>query len=229
MQQFGVWRSIANLVLASVTVLVVAGLVIVLLFQPFHIPAGSMEPTLLTGDHIFASKTSYGYSRFSFPGDMRLFSGRIGAAKAKRGDIAVFRYPPDTSVVYVKRIVGLPGDKIQINRGVLHINGEPVQLHRAGDHRQPDGNEAQRLIPRYEETLPNGVKYMVLRESGTDSTFQNNTRVYQVPPGHYFMLGDNRDRSMDSRFFSAVRLRAGGEPHRQGGADVLFGRKGERE
>ena len=168
------------------------------LFQPFSIPSGSMMPTLLVGDYLFVSKYAYGYSRYSFPFSPNLFSGRIWAGEPKRGDIAVFRYPPDPKIDYIKRVVGLPGDRIQMINSVLHINGVAVKRERAGTF-SADGSYEQdtRNTPVYRETLPNGVSYDTLDMTPNSST--DNTREFLVPEGHYFMMGDNRDNSADSR------------------------------
>ncbi|MDA4846890.1 signal peptidase I [Hoeflea poritis] len=168
------------------------------LFQPFSIPSGSMMPTLLVGDYLFVSKYAYGYSRYSFPFSPNLFSGRIWSGEPKRGDIAVFRLPSDPRVDYIKRVVGLPGDRIQMINSVLHINGEPVKRERIGTF-SADGNYETKVnnAPVYRETLPNGVTYETLDAVPNSAT--DNTRVFQVPEGHYFMMGDNRDNSADSR------------------------------
>ncbi|WP_136658645.1 signal peptidase I [Nitratireductor sp. XY-223] len=168
------------------------------LFQPFSIPSGSMMPTLLVGDYLFVSKYAYGYSRYSFPFSPNLFSGRIWAGEPKRGDIAVFRLPSDPKVDYIKRVVGLPGDRIQMINSVLHINGDPVKRERIGTF-SADGNYENKVnnAPVYRETLPNGVTYETLDAIPNSTT--DNTRVFQVPEGHYFMMGDNRDNSADSR------------------------------
>src|SRR5262245_45592140 len=172
-----------------------------LLFQPFSIPSGSMKGTLLVGDYLFVSQFSYGYSRYSLPFSPPLFSGRIWAAEPQRGDVAVFRLPRDPSVDYIKRVIGLPGDRIQMIDGLLHINGVPVKRERVADF-VDDEDGADARVRRWRETLPNGVSYetLDLLENG----FLDNTEEYAVPPGHYFMMGDNRDNSADSRVLSAV-------------------------
>ena len=152
--------------------------------------------SLLVGDHFFVSKYSYGYSRYWLPFSTPLFSGRVFASEPRRGDVAVFRLPKDDSVDYVKRIVGLPGDRIQMINGVLQINGQPIKHERIDDFVGDKGQRAK----RYRETLPNGVAYTTLDLA--DNGFYDNTQVYLVPPGHYFMLGDNLDNSTDSRVLS---------------------------
>jgi signal peptidase I len=169
-----------------------------LLFQPFRIPSSSMEGTLEIGDYLFVSKFTYGYSQYSFPFFTPVaFAGRVMDSPAKRGDVVVFRFPPDTSQDYIKRVIGLPGDRIQMIDGVLHINGEPCKQERIEDRivTEPGGGEL--AIPRYMETLPGGVKHVILDERGI--TQFDNTAEVKVPPGHYFMMGDNRDNSNDSR------------------------------
>jgi signal peptidase I len=181
--------------------LVLAVLIRIFLFQPFNIPSGSMKATLLVGDYLFVSKYSYGYSRHSFPFSPNLFSGRIWESDPRRGDVAVFKNP-FTGEDYIKRVIGLPGDEIQMINGVLHINGVPVPKRRVKDFVGRDRYGITRPIPRYEETLPNGVRYQVLDEIANGML--DTTRIFKVPAGHYFMMGDNRDNSTDSRVYSAV-------------------------
>jgi len=163
------------------------------LFQPFSIPSTSMVPTLQQGDYLLVSKMAYGYSRYSVPFGLLPIEGRISGAEPKRGDVVVFKFPPDPSVDYIKRIVGLPGEKIQIVDGVLHINDVAVGLEDAGTFSY-EGNPAK--LQR--ETLPGGVTHYVL--DLTENSIGDNTRVFEVPEGHYFVLGDNRDNASDSRF-----------------------------
>ena len=167
-----------------------------LLFEPFNIPSGSMIPTLLVGDYLFVSKYSYGYSRYSFPLSLAPFDGRIFEMPPERGDVAVFRQPQNDSIAFIKRIVGLPGDRIQVVNGVLRINDVAVKRDRKGFATASDGYNLFRFIV-YQETLPNGKSYMIQERS--DDDLLDNTNVFLVPEGHYFMIGDNRDNSRDSR------------------------------
>ena len=182
--------------------LLIALVIRTFLFQPFNIPSGSMKATLLVGDYLFVSKYSYGYSRYSLPFAIIPFSGRIFGSEPQRGDIVVFKLPKDDSVDYIKRVIGLPGDRIQMIDGLLHINGTPVKRERITDWISEDPDGRGQHVKRWRETLPNGVVYESL--DLVDNGFYDNTPVYQVPPGHYFMMGDNRDNSTDSRVLSAV-------------------------
>lgn len=157
-----------------------------------------MRPTLLEGDYLFVTKWAYGYSRHALPFSPDLFSGRIWASEPERGDVAVFKFPPNPSVDYIKRVIGLPGDKIQVKDGLLHINGTPVDRELIGQIDNEDITEQIGPVDVYRETLPNGVSYETLDLS--KGTPGDDTREYIVPEGHYFMMGDNRDNSTDSRF-----------------------------
>jgi signal peptidase I len=181
-----------------VQALLIALVVRTLLFQPFNIPSGSLVPTLLVGDYLFVSKYSYGYSRHSLPFSPPLFDGRIWGSHPKRGDIAVFKFPKDNSTDYIKRVIGLPGDRVEVRNGILHLNGQPVPRERIGSYVDPD-DPFNRPAPEYVETLPEGLKHRIIEVNGDQGAYDN-TGVFTVPAGHYFMMGDNRDNSLDSRY-----------------------------
>src|ERR1700726_2757322 len=168
--------------------LIIALVIRTFLFQPFNIPSGSMKATLLVGDYLFVSKYSYGYTPFSCPSPPPLFPGRIWASPPPRGDVVVFRLPKDDSTDYIKRVIGLPGDRIRMIGGLLHINGVPVKRERVSDFID-DENGSNERVRRWRETLPNGVSYESLDLQ--DNGYLDNTEEYTVPPGNYFMMGDN--------------------------------------
>ena len=172
-------------------------------YEPFHIPSGSMYPTLEVGDYIFVSKFSYGYSRYSFPFDLPPFSGRVLASEPERGDVVVFALPSDPEVDYVKRVIGLPGDTVEMRGGRLYLNGTLVERRRLEDYPYPDGNRGVLMSAHYREILPSGREHRILEMRG-DSYFADNAGPYRVPAGHVFMMGDNRDNSQDSRVTSLV-------------------------
>ncbi|TNE37454.1 MAG: signal peptidase I [Alphaproteobacteria bacterium] len=171
-------------------------------YEPFKIPSESMLPTLKIGDFLFVSKFSYGYSRHSFPFSFAPISGRIFGELPERGDVAVFKKPIGDPVDYIKRIMGLPGDRLQMINGVLHINGKPVKRERVEDYVDRDRYGNVRRIAQYRETLDNGKTYLTLDENVQG--LMDNTDVYVVPAGHVFAMGDNRDNSQDSRFLNHV-------------------------
>ena len=186
-----------------VQALILALIVRTFFFQPFNIPSGSMKPTLLVGDFLFVSKFSYGYSRFSFPFNFPIMTGRFWAGDGpERGDVAVFKLPRDPKTDYIKRVVGLPGETIQMVNGVLHINGQAVERERVSDFTEVGRNGENSRVVQHRETLPNGVSFMTL--DLVRDGFSDNTPAFEVPEGHYFMMGDNRDNSTDSRVPGAV-------------------------
>ncbi len=166
-------------------------------YENYVIPSGSMKPTLLEGDFLAANKYDYGYSRYSFIFGIPFFKGRVFEKIPTRGDVVLFKVPQDNGKSYIKRLIGLPGDLIQVSKGVLFINKKPVKLEKNGNFQETTvwGNDVD--VPTYIETLPNGRSYEIMQ--ATRDTFIDNTPVFKVPEGHYFMMGDNRSGSKDSR------------------------------
>jgi signal peptidase I len=181
--------------------ILLAVLIRTLWLQPFHIPSGSMIPTLLIGDNLFVSKTAYGYSRYSIPfgAYINYFPGRIWGAEPKLGEVAVFRSPVDSDTDFIKRVIGVPGDRVQMKEGILHINDVPCPVEPHGEYVTVDDDKAVFKSPQYIETLPNGLKHLIIKKEPFGQSTYDNTPVYVVPQGHYFMMGDNRDGSNDSR------------------------------
>lgn len=205
--------------LKTVAIALAIALVIrVVLFQPFNIPSGSMKSTLLVGDFLFVSKMAYGYSRHSLPFSPPLPEGRIFGSLPERGDVVVFKLPQEEKTAYIKRVIGVPGDRIQVKDSALFLNGEQVERTRVDDFVETDVTGYTRRIPRYRETLPDGTSYFILDE--LPNGHLDNTREFLVPDGHLFMMGDNRDQSLDSR----VQDRVGFIPVENvvGRADFLF-------
>lgn len=178
-----------------------------IIFEPYSIPSGSMKPNFLIGDYLFVSKYKYGISNTSIIFEPNLIKDRIlDFEKPQRGDVIVFKPKHDQyggfmdrifGINYIKRLVGMPGDEIQVKSGVLHINGKSVDRKPAGTFTDPDDGT---ILNKYMETLPNNVSYYILEEN--DDNSWDNTGIYKVPEGHYFFMGDNRDRSADSRFMN---------------------------
>jgi signal peptidase I len=184
-------------------------------YQPYNIPSGSMIPTLLVGDYLFASKFSYGYSQYSFPVDLPLFRGRILSSPPARGDVVIFKYPGDNSTDYIKRVIGLPGDRIQVTHGQLYLNDKAVPREPMPDYIETNSEGDQRQERRFMETLPDGPKHEII-QVGDDNRLDN-TDVFIVPPDHYFLMGDNRTNSSDSRAFGYVPFE-----NFEAKADVIF-------
>jgi signal peptidase I len=189
----GVAETIKTLVYAVVIALFIR----TFFYEPFNIPSASMEPTLLVGDYLFVSKFSYGYSRYSLPWGLPLIPGRLFFREPERGDVAVFKLPRDPSTDYIKRVIGLPGDRVQVKHGILYINDVAVKRERTDNCDLPADEPRSQVFQRYWETLPNGVRHCII-EIGDDMQLDN-TEVFVIEPGRYFMMGDNRDNSADSR------------------------------
>lgn len=192
----GSWREYLRIILGA---LILSVLVRTFLFQPFTIPSGSMIPTLRVGDYLFVSKYSYGYSRFSLPFDVPLIPNRLFFSPPRRGDIVVFRSKDNLSIDYVKRVVALPGDILQMKQGILYVNGQPSEHKEIGLCEQSDGQVAT----MYQEALPSGGGSFVTLKFLAAGPYDN-TAPIQVPEGMFFAMGDNRDNSSDSRVFGPV-------------------------
>ncbi len=181
--------------------LIIAIIIRSFLIQPFYIPSSSMEPTLLVGDRLFVTKYSYGYSKHSFPFSPPIFKGRLFSSNPKRGDVVVFKTPADNRTDYVKRLIGLPGDKIQFIDTNLYINSSEVLKSKISENNQIYCGKKEIDVFTFEEILPNGKKHISVYLK--DFSFTNSDS-FNVPKNHYFFLGDNRDCSKDSRFLTSV-------------------------
>lgn len=195
-------KALSKSVIENVKTIILAILIAVIIrsfwLEPFRIPSGSMYPTLRVGDYLFVTKYSYGYSRFSFPFGLPLFDGRIKYEQPERGDVVVFRFPQDTHTDFIKRIIGLPGDKVQVKHGRLYINSQRVERQEIGRYIIDEYVNIPEFYTQYSETLPNGVRHQIL-EISDNERIVDDTEEFTVPKDSFFVMGDNRDRSDDSR------------------------------
>ncbi len=197
-------KNIKKIILDNLKTLLIALFIAVLirslLFQPFYIPSSSMEPTLLIGDRIFVSKYSYGYSKHSFPFSPNIYNERLFSKTPKRGDLVVFKTPADNRTDYIKRVIGLPGDKVQFINGKIFLNDKEIKRKKLEKNINIRCGSLNFEFNIYEEILPSGKKYLTAYKK--TNSFQNSDK-FLVPDDHFFFLGDNRDCSKDSRFLNA--------------------------
>jgi signal peptidase I len=193
----GIFDNIKTLFIALIIAIIIRSL----LFQPFYIPSSSMEPTLLIGDRIFVSKFTYGYSKHSFPFSPNFSNNRFFSKNPKRGDLVVFKTPADNRTDYIKRLIGMPGETIQFINGNLFINEKKIIKKKIKDSVLIRCGKFNLETNSYFETLPNGLKHLVVYKK--EGSLQN-TRKFKIPQNHYFLMGDNRDCSRDSRYLDSV-------------------------
>jgi len=191
-----------ELIKTVVIALLIALVLRVLLFQPYTIPSASEEPNLYEGDYVVVTKFDYGWSNHSIPFSPPLFDGRIFSHAPERGDIIVFKLPRDNHTDYVKRLIGVPGDRVQMRQGLLYLNGQPVPREGKGVFMETGGSGEVRQVARFEETLPGGRKYLT-NDFGPGGDLDD-TQEITIPEGYYFFMGDNRDNSADSRLPSEI-------------------------
>ncbi len=198
--------------------MMLALIVRIVLFQPFTIPSSSMEPGLVTGDYVVVSKFAYGWSTASLPFNPPVRGGRLLGRSPERGDVVVFRLPRDPKEAWIKRVVGLPGDTVQVRGGQVFVNGKPIRrepLAATQDHDAPD-----RRVLTVQETLDTGRRYVTY--DGGFGQPGDDTGVYRVPAGHYFMMGDNRDNSLDSRWPGSIGVGLLPEAYIIGRAEIVL-------
>ncbi len=191
-------ESLADTIKTVFYAIVIAILIRTFLFEPFKIPSGSMYPTLYVGDYLFVSKYTYGYSKHSLPFSLPLISGRIWADMPERGDVVVFKFPQDNKTDFIKRIIGLPGDKVKVEDGRLYINDKLIERKEAEDFVIRDAAGNAERFRQYKEVLPEGFEHMIIEISDMENA--DNILEVTVPQGSFFVMGDNRDKSNDSRF-----------------------------
>jgi signal peptidase I len=219
-EKSGAMNEFVEIVKTVAYALLIALFLRVIFFQPFTIPSASMEPTLIEGDYIIVSKWSYGYSRHSIPFSPPIFKGRILGQSPERGDVIVFKLPRDGRTDYIKRLIGLPGDRIQMRQGKLYINDKELPRKALPPVMVDSGYGFTRNVERYLETMPNGRSY-VTYDYGPDGEVDN-TETFVVPEGHYFFMGDNRDNSLDSRVPEEIGVGFVPADHLVGKAQIIM-------